>query len=163
MTKLALALALALGLSSTALAADRVTCKDGTTATAARGACSGHGGVIKAAHEKRASSKASSKLKRAEEHARASVSKARHRKSEPKEKREASARERESAHRAQARAPEGALHRAAPRAREERSGAPSTDAAGAIARCADGTYSHASTHSGACSRHGGVAQWMDRR
>ena len=31
--------------------------------------------------------------------------------------------------------------------------------AGAIARCKDGTYSHAKTHTGACSRHGGVAKW----
>lgn len=32
--------------------------------------------------------------------------------------------------------------------------------AGAIARCKDGTYSHAKTHRGACSRHGGVANWL---
>jgi uncharacterized protein DUF3761 len=32
--------------------------------------------------------------------------------------------------------------------------------AGAIAQCKDGTYSHAKGHSGACSRHGGVAKWM---
>jgi large subunit ribosomal protein L22e/Meckel syndrome type 1 protein len=32
--------------------------------------------------------------------------------------------------------------------------------AGAIAQCKDGTYSHAKQHSGACSRHGGVAKWM---
>jgi hypothetical protein len=31
--------------------------------------------------------------------------------------------------------------------------------AGAIAQCKDGTYSHAKTHTGACSRHGGVAKW----
>src|SRR5579884_1903204 len=31
--------------------------------------------------------------------------------------------------------------------------------AGAIAQCRDGTYSHAKTHTGACSRHGGVAKW----
>ena len=31
---------------------------------------------------------------------------------------------------------------------------------GAIAQCKDGTYSHAKTHQGACSRHGGVAKWM---
>lgn len=34
------------------------------------------------------------------------------------------------------------------------------EAAGATARCKDGTYSHAKTHSGACSGHGGVEQWM---
>jgi hypothetical protein len=32
--------------------------------------------------------------------------------------------------------------------------------AGAIARCKDGLYSHARNHRGACSRHGGVANWL---
>jgi large subunit ribosomal protein L22e/Meckel syndrome type 1 protein len=32
--------------------------------------------------------------------------------------------------------------------------------AGATAQCKDGTYSHAKTHRGACSRHGGVAKWL---
>lgn len=32
---------------------------------------------------------------------------------------------------------------------------------GATARCNDGTYSFSATHSGSCSHHGGVAQWLD--
>ncbi len=32
--------------------------------------------------------------------------------------------------------------------------------AGATAKCKDGTYSMSKTHSGACSRHGGVANWL---
>lgn len=32
---------------------------------------------------------------------------------------------------------------------------------GATARCQDGTLSHSKQHSGACSRHGGVAQWLN--
>ncbi len=32
---------------------------------------------------------------------------------------------------------------------------------GATARCNDGTYSFSRTHSGTCSHHGGVAQWLD--
>jgi len=32
--------------------------------------------------------------------------------------------------------------------------------AGAMAQCKDGTYSHAKTHQGACSHHGGVAKWL---
>jgi hypothetical protein len=35
-----------------------------------------------------------------------------------------------------------------------------TDPTGATAKCTDGTYSKAKTHSGACSHHGGVAQWL---
>ena len=34
------------------------------------------------------------------------------------------------------------------------------DAAGATGQCKDGTYTHATHHSGACSSHGGVAKWM---
>ena len=36
-----------------------------------------------------------------------------------------------------------------------------TDPTGAIAQCKDGLYSHSKTHSGACSRHGGVVKWLD--
>ncbi|HZS58018.1 MAG TPA: DUF3761 domain-containing protein [Gemmatimonadaceae bacterium] len=35
------------------------------------------------------------------------------------------------------------------------------DPTGAIAKCKDGLYSHSAHHTGACSRHGGVAQWLD--
>ena len=35
------------------------------------------------------------------------------------------------------------------------------NASGAIARCKDGSYSHAAHRSGACSRHGGVAKWLE--
>jgi hypothetical protein len=38
--------------------------------------------------------------------------------------------------------------------------AANTDATNATAKCKDGTYSHAATHRGACSRHGGVAEWL---
>lgn len=31
---------------------------------------------------------------------------------------------------------------------------------GATARCRDGSYSFSRHHSGTCSRHGGVAQWL---
>ena len=32
---------------------------------------------------------------------------------------------------------------------------------GATAKCVDGTYSYSLHHSGTCSHHGGVAQWLD--
>ena len=32
---------------------------------------------------------------------------------------------------------------------------------GATALCKDGTYSYSQHHSGTCSHHGGVAQWLD--
>jgi hypothetical protein len=36
-----------------------------------------------------------------------------------------------------------------------------TDPTGAIAKCKDGLYSHSTHHTGTCSGHGGVAQWLD--
>jgi hypothetical protein len=36
-----------------------------------------------------------------------------------------------------------------------------SNASGATAKCKDGTFSHSKQHSGACSHHGGVAQWLD--
>jgi hypothetical protein len=39
----------------------------------------------------------------------------------------------------------------------------STTEAGATAKCKDGTLSHSKHHSGACSHHGGVAQWLDQK
>jgi len=39
-------------------------------------------------------------------------------------------------------------------------GAEDHNAAGAIAQCKDGMYSHAKDRRGACSRHGGVARWL---
>lgn len=38
--------------------------------------------------------------------------------------------------------------------------APNEIEPGANARCKDGSFSHSKQHSGSCSRHGGVAQWL---
>ncbi len=38
--------------------------------------------------------------------------------------------------------------------------AANTDPTGATALCKDGTYSHSKHHTGSCSHHGGVAQWL---
>ncbi|HEX8910431.1 MAG TPA: DUF3761 domain-containing protein, partial [Anaeromyxobacteraceae bacterium] len=37
------------------------------------------------------------------------------------------------------------------------------DEGSATARCKDGTFSHAKHHTGACSNHGGVAEWLDKK
>jgi len=45
---------------------------------------------------------------------------------------------------------------------EKKSGKAATaDATGALAKCKDGMYWHGTKHSGSCSHHGGVAEWMD--
>jgi len=36
-------------------------------------------------------------------------------------------------------------------------------ATGATAKCKDGMFSHATHHTGACSNHGGVAEWLDKK
>ncbi len=205
------ALLLALGLSVPARAADdQVICKDGTTSTGGRGACSGHGGVDKAATKAaKDAEKAKAKAARDAEKAKAKEAKeAKAKAAKAEEKSRATAPEHEamvickdgttskggkgacSGHggidkKATARggeampaatpspAGERSPHAApAPRARGGEAparGAPATapatpantDPTGAIAKCKDGTYSHAKEHRGACSRHGGVAEWLD--
>jgi hypothetical protein len=129
---------LILAWSQAACAADTpapTTCKDGTTSTATgRGACSSHGGVQKPAPA--ASSSASSSgatAASAPPAGAASVSPAPGSAPTP--------------------AAEGAKTTAKPPSGN-------TDPTGATAKCTDGTYSKAKTHSGACSHHGGVAQWL---
>jgi len=111
--------------------ATTTTCKDGTTSTATgRGACSGHGGVQKAASTPAA----------------------------------ASAPAPAAAPAAPAAAPAAAA--AQPKSSTAAKSAPTakagnTDPTGATAKCKDGTYSNSKHHSGTCSRHGGVAAWLD--
>lgn len=96
--------------TETAPAAAGKACKDGSMSTATgKGACSGHGGVQKAAPAAAPASMASAKA-------------------------------------------------AAPAA-----AAPATAGAapaGATAKCKDGTYSKSKSHSGACSKHGGVDSFL---
>jgi hypothetical protein len=119
-------------------AAAMVVCKDGTTSKGGQGACSGHGGIDKGAKGGKAEAPG---------------------KKEADEERSAAP----AAPRAPAKEPPAAA--AAKPAKEGASGghAANTDPAGAIARCKDGTYSHAKGHSGACSSHGGVGEWMDEK
>lgn len=124
-------------------AAAPTTCKDGTTSTASgRGACSGHGGVQKAAAGSSSSSGA------------------------------ATASTPSSSPAASAPPASGAAMKAAAPATPAASGTSSssassksttgnTDPTGATAKCKDGTYSKSKHHSGTCSKHGGVDQWMD--
>ena len=130
----ALAACFALGLpAQSALAKTHmVACKDGTHAKAGRGACSGHGGVATAASHAKVKVKAKAKAK-------------------AKEKAKAKAPSKTMTKRMEGHMT--AKHAAAKKTAK-------AGAAGATARCKDGTYSHAKTHRGACSGHGGVAEWM---
>jgi hypothetical protein len=112
-----------------------VVCKDGSTARGGRGACRGHGGVDKTATVKGAGAAATSAKPAATPMA----------------------------------PPAATAPVAAPTARSANASrataapnAKNTDPTGAIAKCKDGTYSHAKGHTGACSRHGGVGEWLDK-
>jgi hypothetical protein len=95
-----------------------VTCKDGSTSKAGKGACSHHGGVAKGG-------------------AAAPAPAPRNDNAAP---------------------PPPSTQRSAP--------APSRSTTGGAtgkptAQCKDGTTSYSAHHSGACSHHGGVKQWLD--
>jgi hypothetical protein len=117
-----------------------VTCTDGTTSKkAGRGACSKHGGVKKddaaapaAAAKPAAAAPAAAAAKPAAAAAAAPAAPA---------------------------APAAAPAKTASAAGS--GGSVNADASGATAKCKDGSYSHSKTHSGTCSKHGGVAEWLD--
>ena len=123
-------------------------CKDGTTsATTGRGACTSHGGVDKSATKKAASAAKAEK------------------KAEQKAASKAPAAPAAAPRRAPVAAATAAPVRPAPTARAaapttSATHAANTDPTGATAQCKDGTYSHATSHRGACSRHQGVAKWL---
>jgi hypothetical protein len=147
-----LLVATAIGLAPLALNAQAtaaVTCKDGTTSTATgRGTCSGHGGVDKSAK----AAKSNTKVAKADAKADTKAAKA-ETKADTKADTKAAKQETRAASKP-----------ASSDVKETRkvanATAANTDAANATAKCKDGTYSHAATHRGACSRHGGVAEWL---
>jgi pyruvate/2-oxoglutarate dehydrogenase complex dihydrolipoamide acyltransferase (E2) component len=109
------------------------TCKDGTTSTATgRGACSGHGGVQKAAKSAAPAAPAAAAPAAAE-----------------------------SPSPAAAPAPSTAASKAAPAAKAAATTG-NTDPTGATAKCKDGTYSKSKQHKGSCSHHGGVAEFLTK-
>jgi Protein of unknown function (DUF3761) len=121
-------------LGSPAPAADSgaaTTCKDGTTSTATgRGACSGHGGVQRASKSKTAADA-------------------------PAAAPAAAAAAPASTQTPATAAKSSTASKSAPTAE-----AGNSDPTGATAKCKDGTYSKSKHHSGTCSSHGGVAEWL---
>jgi hypothetical protein len=144
------AAALALPASAKAKAKADVTCSDGTTSKAGRGACSHHGGVAHAsAPAAKAEKSASAKTnERPDTPARADEKK-------PEEKSSGGilgglfGKRSDSA--------QGRSSSASPRSstRDAKSGTPT-------ARCKDGTTSYSAHRSGTCSNHGGVAEWLSK-
>ncbi|HKW10682.1 MAG TPA: DUF3761 domain-containing protein [Gemmatimonadaceae bacterium] len=137
-----LMLATAIALAPFALQAQAAatTCKDGTTSAATgKGACSGHGGVKAAAKATKSDVKATTKAAKADVKTdKAGI------KADTKA----------------AKADAKADSKQAKMAAAPTKTASNTDATGATAKCKDGTYSHAASRRGACSKHGGVAEWL---
>ena len=138
-----------------------VTCKDGTTsASTGRGACSGHGGVDKsAAKSARRSAKAAKADTKADAKADTKEAKRETKAAarDAKQDTKATTRETKAAEKAAARSTTSDVRQTSKIANAT---AANTDPTNATAKCKDGTYSHAATHRGACSRHGGVAEWL---
>jgi hypothetical protein len=118
-----------------------VTCKDGTQDQGGRGACRGHGGVDKSggAAAPNAAAKAAAPA--------AAVA-------------APSAAVAASPAAAAPAAPQAARPAATGAASPTTGNSVNTNPVGATARCKDGTYSHSASHTGTCSRHGGVAEWL---
>ena len=160
--------ALMLALPSDARAQAMATCKDGSTSAAGKGACSGHGGVDKkatkaataAAKPAKAAPKTTAAAKPAATPAPAPAP-------TPAPKTATAAKVAPVATPAPVAAPTPTTAKAAAPA----TAAPTTAAkpaattaskdGPATAKCKDGTMSYSKGHSGACSRHGGVAEWLD--
>jgi hypothetical protein len=139
--------AASLTLTSAAFA-DDATCKDGTTSKGGRGACSSHGGIAKMVGCKDGTMSASGRGACSHH---GGVGKETER-AEPVHPRERAETPRAEAPRYEAPRSEAG----------ERAEGVDRNASGATARCKDGEYSHALHHTGACSRHGGVATWLDK-
>jgi hypothetical protein len=102
---------------------DTVTCKDGTTSKAGKGACSHHGGKAKGGHATGSAPPA-----------------------KPATTSSAPA------------SPSSSSSHAVPATAK----GDNANAEGATAKCKDGTFSHSKKHSGSCSHHGGVAEFLDK-
>ena len=135
-------------------AAAPTTCKDGTSSTATgRGACSGHGGVQKASPGSSGGSASGSSTASTP----SSSSSAPAAGTPP-----ASGSAMKAAAGSSGSSSSGSSTASTPSSSSSNSTTTgNTDPTGATAKCKDGTYSKSKHHSGTCSKHGGVDQWMD--
>ncbi len=146
--------ALALSLPATAKTAGKgpgteITCKDGSTSKSGRGACSHHGGVADAqaqpAPKKSKSAKNDAKVDNGDTG------------TTGPEKSGKSGGILGTLFGKKGGAAQGRSSTTTPRSstRENKSGTPT-------AKCKDGSTSYSAHHSGTCSGHGGVAEWLDK-
>jgi hypothetical protein len=148
-----------------------VTCKDGTTSKGGKGACSHHGGVAAGASAPAPSSAPATKPAPAPSSAPASTPMVKCKDgSESKGGKGAcshhggvaagGAAEMAPPAGAPAPAPAGTQGRSAPPSPRPSSSGAAPQAGQPTARCKDNSISYSVHHAGACSHHGGVAQWL---
>ena len=152
---LAVAGLLVISASTLSAQAGSVACMDGSRSAGGRGACSGHGGIQTAARKKDA--KADAKAAKAEAKVDAKVAKSDVKTGAKAAKKDAKADAKAAKAAAKADAKADAKVAKADARDDEKA---DRDAHGATAECKDHTYSHAKSHQGACSRHGGVARFF---
>ena len=148
------AAALALPAAAKSASKAEVTCADGTTAKAGRGACSHHGGV---AQEKSTADNAKKSSEKAEKSSK-NKTRAELDKGEKQTEKKSGGILDSLFGRKKADTAQGRSSTTTPRSstRDAKSGNPT-------ARCKDGTMSYSAHHSGTCSGHGGVAEWLDKK
>jgi uncharacterized protein (DUF1697 family) len=145
----ALCLAVPMGIVGAQGTSVSVTCNDGTTsASVGKGACSGHGGV---------KAKTTTTSKTTSKTTTSAAAKTKTAKTKTSTKMEGGETKAAKAKSAKAKT-------SAPAAKGSgTASAADKDPKDATASCKDGTYSHAATHSGACSGHGGVLKFLKWR
>jgi hypothetical protein len=152
------------------------TCKDGTTSAATgKGACSGHGGVQKAPQANAAAAAPTPEPAAPATSGGATTCKdgttsaatgkgacSGHGGVQKATQAKPAAAAPAAATPAPAAAPAAAAAKSTPVATKSAptAAASNTDPTGATAKCKDGTYSKSQHHSGTCSSHGGVAEWL---
>ena len=154
LSSLFVALALSLALAGAPAAkTSTVTCNDGTTSKSGRGACSHHGGIA-------ASNPAPETAEKPAKRGTVTC----------KDGTTSNAGRGACSHHGGISANDEATQPPPAAAPSETSGtrtkksagaAPEKTAGAATAKCKDGTMSHSAHHQGACSHHGGVAEWLD--
>lgn len=135
---------------------DQVQCSDGTVSNkTGKGACSHHGGVARTTQSATTSGAANRALPPTDRAQDNTASKSPFSIFGGKRDRDAVSSDGAVPARSKA-APQG---RAAPTTTPRHGNTPATTAP--TAKCRDGSASYSAHHSGACSHHGGVAQWLD--
>jgi hypothetical protein len=152
--------AFALDLGSAVAASVQVTCKDGSQSKGGQGACSGHGGVNKAAANVSTAVDAKADAKAAKAQAKTDATLAKESAKNTATAAKNSAMSTKDSVKAGAMTAMEPAKSTAAAAKVSAKADLSVKPTGATAKCKDGTFSMAKGHSGACSHHGGVAEFI---